>query len=195
MATVRGRRLQRLLKIIPLLKSGATSYNARRLAEHFQTSSRNIYRDMAVLELAGLPFYYDPEFGEGGGYRIRSEWWFPQVGLTDQECFDLAVITRATESRSIPLLEDVSTVRDKLLGTLPGKQQDLIRQAGELFDILGLHIANHGHCREAMTAVQTALLKHRPVGFAGRSAWLPSPAVLSTWRRVHPRLQCDSSWA
>ena len=160
---MRGKRLHRLLKIIPLIKSGATSFNARKLAKYFQTSKRNIYRDMAILELAGVPFYYDPEFGEGGGYRIHSKWWFPHVGLTDQECLDLAIIARATESSSIPLLEEVCAVRDRLLGTLPSKQQDLIRQASEFFDILGLNIAEHGHCRRVMTTIQTALLQRQQI--------------------------------
>lgn len=162
---MRGRRLQRLIQIIALLR-GPTSYNARRLARHFGGSLRNTYRDMAVLELAGVPVQYDPEFGTGGGYRIRSDWWFPHVGLTDQECLQLAVLTRAAESRSIPLLEDVCSVRDKLLGTLPSKQQDLIRAASELFDVLGLGIADHSHCRTVMTTLQTALLGKRQI--AGR---------------------------
>lgn len=159
-ALVRGIRLHRLLKLIALLR-GATSYNARRLAEHFQTSRRNVYRDLAVLELAGVPYTYDADFGEGGGYRIRADFWFPTVGLSDQECLDLAVLTRAAESRNIPLLEDVATVRDKLIGTLPAKQQDLIREASELFDVLSLHLADHGHSRKIMITVQLALLQRQ----------------------------------
>jgi proteasome accessory factor B len=154
--------------VIALLR-GPSSYNARRLAEHFGASIRNIYRDIAVLELAGVPVYYDAEFGTGGGYRIRSDWWFPHVGLTDKECLDLAVLTRAAENRSIPLLEDVSSVRDKLLGTLPVKQQDLIRTATELYDVLGLQIADHSNCRSTMTALQTALLKHQQIEARYRS--------------------------
>ena len=69
---MRGKRLARILRYISLFK-GPTSWNARRLAEHFGTSSRNVYRDLALLELAGVPYYYDPDFGEGGGYRIRPE--------------------------------------------------------------------------------------------------------------------------
>ena len=142
---------------------GPSSYNARRLGEHFGISRRNVHRDLAVLELAGVPFSYDPQHGVGGGFRIRSDWWFPHVGLSDQECLDLAVLTRAAESHSIPLLEDVCTVRDKLLGTLPAKQQDLIRSASELFDVLGLQMADHAHCRPIMTSLQTALLKAQQV--------------------------------
>ena len=154
---VRGKRLNRLLQIIALLR-GPTSYNARRLAEHFGVSRRNVHRDMAVLELAGVPFYYDPDYGEGGGYRIRHDWWFPHVGLTDRECLDLAVLARVAEKQSIPLLQQVCSVRDKLLATLPSKQQDVVRTASELFDILGLHLADHSHCLGVMATLQTGLM-------------------------------------
>jgi len=157
------------LKIIALLR-GPSSWNARRLAEQFSTSRRNIYRDIAILELAGVPVYHDPDFGDaGGGYRIRADWWFPHVGLTDRECLDLAVLTRVAESHSIPLLDEVCSARDKLLGTLPTKQQDLIHAAAELFDIIGLHLADHSHCRHVMTTLQTALLAQTQVDATYRS--------------------------
>jgi len=135
------------------------------LAEHFQTSRRNIYRDLAILELAGVPYFYDPDFGEGGGFRIRESFMFPSVGLRDQECVDLAILTRVAESNSIPLLCSVSEVRDKLLGTLPGKQQDLIQEATALFEVLSVGMADHGQCRNIMLTLQQALLtKHQIEG-------------------------------
>lgn len=159
---MRGKRLSRLLQLIPLLR-GARSWNARRLADHFRTSRRNIYRDLAILELAGVPYHFDPEFGEGGGYRIRPEWWFPNIGLTQQECLDLAVLTRIAEAKSIPLLDDVCEVRDKLLATLPTKQQELIRHASELFEILSLGLADHSQARKNMLVLQNALLQRKQI--------------------------------
>lgn len=165
---VRGMRLHRLLGLIKLLQ-GPSSWNARRLAEHFEMSQRNVYRDLAILELAGVPYYYDAEFGEGGGYRIRSGWWFPSVRLTDQECLDLAVIARITETKSIPLLDQVSEVRDKLLATLPTKQQDLIAAASELFDILSIGMADHAGARRIMLTLQNAMLQGKQVEGTYRS--------------------------
>lgn len=188
---MRGKRLNRLLQLIATLR-GPTSYNARRLAERFGCSRRNVYRDMAVLELAGIPVYHDPGHGDGGGYRIRSDWWFPSVGLTDKECLDLAVIARVAENRVIPLLDDVCAVRDKLLGTLPAKQQDLIRSASDLFDILGLHLADHSHCQKVMTTIQTALLSGKQVKARYRSPHDKTEVVL----RLQPRrvFLCRQAW-
>ncbi len=134
---MRGRRLQRLLQLIALLR-GPTSWNAPRLADHFHTSRRNVYRDLAVLELAGVPFWYDPDYGEGGGYRIRESFFFPHVGLTEQECYDFAMVARLVQGQGIPSVGEVCHVRDKLFGTLPAPQQRLITEASELFDILSV---------------------------------------------------------
>jgi proteasome accessory factor B len=143
---------------------GPKSYNVRRLSERFGTTGRNIHRDLALLELAGVPFYYDPEHGVGGGYRIRSDWFFPTVGLTRQECIDLAVMARGVESgRGIPLLDTAADVRDKLLATVDPEHQDCIRQASELFDIIGLRMADHSRCRGIMVAFQEALLSRKQI--------------------------------
>lgn len=160
---MRGKRLARLLRYIVLFR-GPTSWNARRLAEHFGCSRRNIYRDLAVLELAGVPFYYDPDYGEGGGYRIRPDYYFPTVQLSQQEAIDLAVLTRGVASgHGIPLLDAACEVRDKLLATIPAEHQDTIRTATELFEILSLRLADHSRCRETMLVLQRALLTRHQV--------------------------------
>ena len=165
---VRGQRLARLLKLIALLR-GPTCWHARKLAEHFGTSRRNVHRDLSVLRLAGVPVFRDAEFGETGSYRISREWYFPHVGLTDEECVNLSVLTRAAETESIPLLTGACEVRDKLLSTLPAKQQDLIRDAAELFEVLSLGMANHAHCTKIMVNIQAALLQRRKIQAVYRS--------------------------
>lgn len=158
---MRGKRLARLIQYITLFR-GQASWNARRLAERFGCSRRNIYRDLALLELAGVPFYYDPDFGEGGGFRIRPDYFFPTVQLNQQECIDLAVLTRGVATgHGIPLLDSATEVRDKLMATVPAKHQDTIRTASELFEILSLRLADHSKCRGVMLAFQEALLLRR----------------------------------
>ena len=105
---MRGIRLSRLLQIISLFR-GVTSWNAPRLAQRFHTSPRNIRRDLKVLREAEVPFSYDPDYGVGGGYRIRSDWMFPTANLSDQEGLDLAVLSLAAESGTVPLLQCART--------------------------------------------------------------------------------------
>lgn len=104
---VRGQRIARLLKLTALLR-WPSAWNAPRLAEHFATSRRNLHRDLLVLKIAGVPVYRDVEFGEAGGsYRKSWEWYFPMTRLTDEECLDLSVVAKATETESIPLLKSM----------------------------------------------------------------------------------------
>jgi predicted DNA-binding transcriptional regulator YafY len=146
-----------LLRLISLLR-GPSAWTGRTLADHFGTSRRNVQRDIAVLRLAGVPVVRDEEFGVNGSYRINKSWYFPHVPLSDQECLDLSVLARTVEGQGLQLLDSVISVRDKILDTLPPKQQDIVRDASALFDVLSTGMVNQAHCSKVMTCVQKALL-------------------------------------
>jgi len=155
--SVRGSRLSRLLRLISLLK-GPSVWTGRTLAEHFGTSRRNVQRDIAVLRLAGVPVIRDLELGPSGSYRINRDWYFPHIPLSDQECLDLSVLAKTCEGQGLQLLDSVISVRDKILDTLPAKQQDIVRDASALFDVLSTGMVNQAHCSKIMTSIQKALL-------------------------------------
>jgi predicted DNA-binding transcriptional regulator YafY len=100
----------------------------------------------------------DQELGPSGSYRINRDWYFPHVPLSDQECLDLSVLAKTCEGRGLQLLDSVVSVRDKILDTLPAKQQDIVRDASALFDVLSTGMANQAHCSKIMTTIQKALL-------------------------------------
>ena len=160
--SVRGARLSRLLRLISLLK-GPSVWTGRTLAEHFGTSRRNVQRDIAVLRLAGVPVVRDAEYGESGSYRINRNWYFPSTPLSDQECLDLSVLAKTCEGQGLQLLDSVISVRDKILDTLPAKQQDIVRDASTLFDVLSTGMVNQAHCSKIMTELQKALLTGRQI--------------------------------
>jgi predicted DNA-binding transcriptional regulator YafY len=155
--SVRGSRLSRLLRLISLLR-GPSAWTGKTLAEHFGTSRRNVQRDIAVLRLAGVPVVRDEEFGPNGSYRITKGWYFPHIPLSDQECLELSVLARTVEGHGLQLLDSVLSVRDKILDTLPPKQQDIVRDASALFDVLSTGTVNQAHCSKIMTSIQKALL-------------------------------------
>jgi predicted DNA-binding transcriptional regulator YafY len=160
--SVRGSRLSRLLRLISLLK-GPSVWTGRTLAEYFGTSRRNVQRDIAVLRLAGVPVLRDQEYGPSGSYRINRDWYFPHIPLSDQECFDLSVLAKTCQSQGLQLLDSMVTVRDKILDTLPAKQQDIVRDASELFDVLSTGMVNQAHCSKIMITIQKALMTRRQV--------------------------------
>lgn len=160
---VRGGRIARLFQLIALLK-GPSCWDGRRLAEHFRTTRRNVQRDIQVLRMAGVPVYRDDGFGDaGGGYRIRQDYFLPKVNLTNQECLDLSLAARVSEARSLPLVNELPHVRDKLMQVLPQQQQELIRRVSGFVDAASPNVVDHGHCLDVMSSVQRALLTGKQV--------------------------------
>src|SRR5262249_6154819 len=122
----------------------------------------------------------------------RETFFFPHIGLTDQECFDLAVVTRLVERQGIPLLSEACHVRDKLMGTLPAKQQTLIVEASELFDILSVGLPEQGRCSKIMLTLQEGLLTKKQVEGIYRSPTEKGPKRI----QIQPRriFLCQGVW-
>ena len=53
-------RLHRILKIISLIQ-GQKGWNTKTLAIECSVNDRTIYRDLNMLEGAGIPYFYDPK--------------------------------------------------------------------------------------------------------------------------------------
>lgn len=108
-------RIYRLLRVITLLQ-GRRYYTAQQLAEELDVSRRTIFRDLNMLELARIPYYYDEL---SGGYRINDHFFLPPVNLTLPEA--LAVMTMAGGLRAgrVPLLSQAAKAAAKIESMLP----------------------------------------------------------------------------
>jgi predicted DNA-binding transcriptional regulator YafY len=84
------RRADRLFLIIHALRGRRTALPARRLAETLAVSLRTVYRDVADLQLSGVPIE-----GEAGiGYMLRKGADIPPLMFTAEELEALVVGTR-----------------------------------------------------------------------------------------------------
>jgi len=84
------RRADRLFLIIHALRGRRTALPARRLAETLSVSLRTVYRDVADLQLSGVPIE-----GEAGiGYMLRKGADIPPLMFTAEELEALVVGTR-----------------------------------------------------------------------------------------------------
>ena len=84
------RRADRLFLIIHALRGRRTALPARRLAETLNVSLRTVYRDVADLQLSGVPIE-----GEAGvGYVLRKGSDIPPLMFTAEELESLVVGTR-----------------------------------------------------------------------------------------------------
>jgi predicted DNA-binding transcriptional regulator YafY len=73
--------MARVLAVLNLVQSRGR-WNAKSIADELGCSERTIYRDLEVLEFAGVPWYFDEQ---DQCYRVRSDYKFPALGLTEDE--------------------------------------------------------------------------------------------------------------
>ena len=109
-------RVHRLLRLITLLQGGR-NYSAADLARELEVSKRTVYRDLNMLELAHIPYYFDPDTG---GYRISGHFFLPPINLTLTEALSMLAMTGRIEgAKNVPLLGHGTRAAVKLEGALP----------------------------------------------------------------------------
>jgi predicted DNA-binding transcriptional regulator YafY len=110
------RRADRLFLIIHSLRGRRTAMPARRLAETLEVSLRTIYRDVADLQLSGVPIE-----GEAGvGYMLRKGADIPPLMFTEAELEALVVGTRFARAFAGSRLADgASAALAKIEAVLP----------------------------------------------------------------------------
>ena len=109
-------RIYRLLRLVNLLQGGRP-YTANELAQELQVSRRTVFRDLNAMELAQIPYFYDPEHQ---GYRISRHFFLPPVNLTLDEAMAILVLTGRLERESnVPLLSQAARASAKLWAMLP----------------------------------------------------------------------------
>lgn len=127
-------RVYRLLRLITMLQSGQ-KYTVRQLAEELEVSRRTIFRDLNMLELARVPYYYDPE---KNGYSINHHFFLPPVNLTMIEALAILTMTgRLRKVHDLPLLGHCSAAATKLQSALPAPMR---RHIGGILDKLSVSL-------------------------------------------------------
>jgi predicted DNA-binding transcriptional regulator YafY len=108
-------RIHRLLRLITILQSGqAPSVND--LAQELDISRRTLFRDLKILEAAGIPYYHK----QGTGYHIARHFFLPPVNLTIPEILSLMVMGKEAQARrNRPLKKPALDAIAKLSATVP----------------------------------------------------------------------------
>ncbi len=114
-------RIHRLLKILTLIQ-GSRGWTAKRLAEECGTTERTIYRDLKMLEGAGVPYFFDEQTS---GYSVRRDFFLPPVQLTLDEALALAALAEQVGGlEQIPLTRSAGRAISKVRGQLPNRIRD-----------------------------------------------------------------------
>jgi len=125
-------RVNRLLELLNLLRSGEP-FDADDLASRLDVSRRTIFRDLGLLQRAGVPVRYDQR---RRGYIIE-EWYFlPAVNLSAREALGLHLAAcKIANPENFPLYRDAVKALGKVVQTLPEGLRRLCERMAEVIQV------------------------------------------------------------
>jgi proteasome accessory factor B len=127
-------RIYRLLRLVTMLQSGR-SFTAGELADEMEVSRRTVFRDLNMLEMAHIPYYFD---AVSGGYKINQHFFLPPVNLTLPEALSMLILTASLrQARQLPLLAHSAKAAMKLESALPAAVREHI---GSVIDNLSVSL-------------------------------------------------------
>lgn len=150
-------RLARVLRVLQLIQRPGR-WNAQGIANELECSVRTAYRDLAVLELSGVPWFYD---NETSSYRVRPDYQFPALNLTDDELLGQATATATTKADGLNVNAGAKPTTEKLISAASEETEKLLREAQQFTEVLDLKLADHSRHLEIIHTVQWALLHKR----------------------------------
>lgn len=101
-------KINRLLEIVTLLLNRET-ITAKELADHFEVSTRTIYRDIDALSAAGVPVYTNK--GNSGGISLLEDYTLNKTLLSKTESEGLLLAIKAMGATSYP---EADTILNKI---------------------------------------------------------------------------------
>ncbi|HZZ70869.1 MAG TPA: WYL domain-containing protein [Pirellulales bacterium] len=122
---MRQTRIVRLLQLIGLLQAGR-NHNVNSLAQESGVSRRQVFRDLKLLQEAGLPLIFDQETG---CYQFRGKSYLPPTNFTAEEALAVIVLCHEMgEKRGVPFLTPARAAATKLESSLPLKLREQLRK-------------------------------------------------------------------
>lgn len=119
-------KMARLDQLLGRLKSG-DACTAASLAKELCISTRTLMRDLDDLKEHGYPIETDQ--GRGGGVRLHPRWGLGRLALNYREVIDLLLSISVLEKMQSPLLlENLSSVRNKLFASFPDAERQNVAQ-------------------------------------------------------------------
>jgi proteasome accessory factor B len=164
--------LARLLQLLLILQSERFP-NARRLAEACAVSRRTIYRDLTILEAAGIGVRYHPQ---RQGYQLVRDGWLQPTQLNDNEALAILLISRL-ETVEIPagLFGHVRSGLAKVMQSLPAALRDRLALSSELIrdEVAPLEqsadrLSIHEMILRALSERRRLAVSHREDSLSGR---------------------------
>jgi len=174
--------MARIFRLLQLIQGGAC-WNVAQIAAELECSERTVHRDLNVLELLGVPYYFDQD---RGGYAVRPGWQFPMLPLTSAEALDFAVATVLSQAPGLNIAVHSLNVSRKLAAKSGQAIQELLSDAERLISVMNLKLADHSQHRDTIKTIQWALLNRQQLMGHYASPYQHEPANLV----LHPLRLC-----
>jgi predicted DNA-binding transcriptional regulator YafY len=148
-------RFARVLRVLELIQ-GRGRYDIKNLAYELECSERTIFRDLNVLELAGVPWFYDEA---ERCYHVRPDFRFPVINLTDDEILGQATAVAITSAPGLDINSGAGPTAKKLSAASREKVVGLLAELRRLTSVLDLKMADHSRHHELIRSIQWALIQ------------------------------------
>ena len=126
-------RIDRAMGILLMLRSQKT-VSAQALADHYEVSTRTIYRDVDVLTQLGIPIY--AEMGRHGGFRLMEGYFMPPVAFNFGEALSIVLgLAFLKGLRVRPFPEDADASERKILAAMPEPMRSQLMRAREIIGL------------------------------------------------------------
>ena len=175
-------RFARILRVLEMIQ-GRARYGVKEIAAELEVSERTIFRDLNVLELAGVPWFYD---GEEQRYRVRPGYNFPALNLADDELIGQATANVITSAPGLDITEGTAPATRKLQANSREQAAKLLADVEKVTAVLDLKLADHSRCHEAIRTIQWALCQGRRLTGTYASPYEAKPKRLD----LHPYRLC-----
>lgn len=185
-------RIHRLLRILTLIQ-GEAGWSAPRLAEACGVTVRTIYRDMKILEGAGIPYFHDER---RRGYAVRRDFFMPPVQLSLDESLALIALAEHIGGREqIPLTRPAARAITKVRGALPPALREQLADVDRHINIQLARAGPHEGIEDVYEAVRAAIARRRALRCRYESLDR-SPAKANEVFRFDPYalLFCERAW-
>jgi predicted DNA-binding transcriptional regulator YafY len=150
-------RLARVLKVLELIQ-GRDRYGVKDLAAELECSERTVWRDLAVLELAGVPYHHDRETRS---LQVRPGYRFPTLNLADDDLLGLGTANALASATGLNVTNGAGPTARKLRATSKAESAGLLAEVERVTSVLDLKLADHGRHHEIIRTVQWALIQRK----------------------------------
>lgn len=153
------------------------------MAQEIGCSERTVYRDLEVLSFAGVPWFFD-ELEKC--IRVRADFRFPTLNLTDEEVIGQAIATTITKTPGINASPGSSATTNKISATSSEQARKTLELASNLINVFDLKLVDHSRHHEMIRTAQLAVILGKQLSGFYESPYESQPSKLS----IHPYRIC-----